>query len=168
MAHKTILVEPISQVAFSPFGNLIDCSGAPDKIINQGLCGRYHDRADLDFVNGPDGGEAGISLFQAQLRALPLKLDMVERHPLGSQAFIPMSMDGFLVIVAKDIGGQPAQPMAFQTKPGQVINFHKNIWHGVLTPISGSGLFAVIDRIGSGENLEEYWFDEPYEVVEGQ
>lgn len=156
-----IKTEPISQVAFAPFGDLIDCSGAPDKIINQGLCGRYHDRADLDFTDGT----AGISLFQAELRVLPLKLEMVERHPQGSQAFIPMSMDGFVVIVAQDMSGKPARPLAFQTEPGQVINFHKNTWHGVLTPISGAGLFAVVDRIGTGDNLQEYWFDAPYEVV---
>lgn len=162
MTDNIIKIEPIGQVSFAPFGNLVDCTGAPDKMINHGLCGRYHDRADLDFTDGA----AGISLFQAQLRRLPLSLEMVERHPKGSQAFIPMSMHGFLVIVAKDNKGKPARPMAFQTEPGQVINFHKNTWHGVLTPLNGPGLFAVVDRIGSGDNLEEYWFEEPYEVTQ--
>ena len=159
---QRITIEPISAKAFAPFGDLMDCSGDPDKIINQGMCGRYHDRAHLDF----DGGRAGISLFQAKLRELPYKLDMMERHPLGSQTFIPMSMEAFLVIVAQDAGNRPGLPRAFVTKPGQAINFHKNTWHGVLTPIKGSGLFAVVDRIGAGENLEEHWFDTAYEVVE--
>ncbi|MDA7428350.1 ureidoglycolate lyase [Primorskyibacter aestuariivivens] len=159
---QRITMEPITAEVFAPFGDLMDCSGDPDKIINQGLCGRFHDRAVLDF----DGGRAGISLFQAKLRELPYKLDMMERHPLGSQAFIPMSMEAFLVIVAQDTGNRPGEPSAFVTQPGQAINFHKNTWHGVLTPIAGSGLFAVVDRIGAGENLEEHWFDTAYEVVE--
>lgn len=157
---QTIYIEQISQAAFSAFGDVIDTSGGPDKIINQGLCGRYHDRASLDFSDG----RAGVSLFKAQPRALPLKLEMVERHPDGSQAFIPMSEYGFLVIVAPDNDGAPGRPQAFLTQPGQAINFHRGTWHGVLTPLSEPGLFAVVDRIGSGANLEEHWFDIPYSV----
>jgi ureidoglycolate lyase len=94
----------------------------------------------------------------------PYTLRMMERHPSGSQCFIPMSWTGFLVVVAPDEDGQPGQPVAFITQPGQAINFHKNIWHGVLTPLSDPGLFAVIDRIGAGTNLEEYWFPTPYVI----
>jgi ureidoglycolate lyase len=111
-----------------------------------------------------DGGRAGISLFRAELRALPLTLDMVERHPDGSQAFLPMSMDAFAVIVAPDAGGRPGTPVAFLTAPGMGVNYHRNVWHGVLVPLSGPGLFAVVDRIGPGANLEEHWFDAPYIV----
>jgi ureidoglycolate lyase len=156
-----LAVQPLTAEAFAPYGEVLDTAGAPDKIINQGLCGRYHDRATLDFTQG---GRAGISLFQAELRSLPYRLEMVERHPLGSQAFLPMSMDGFLVIVAPDEGGVPGLPLAFRSAPGQGINFHRNTWHGVLTPLSGPGLFAVIDRIGEGDNLEEHWFTAPYTI----
>ncbi|MHA7869928.1 MAG: ureidoglycolate lyase [Salipiger thiooxidans] len=157
----TIRIQPLTANAFAPFGEVLDTAGAPDKVINQGLCGRYHDRATLDFS---EGGRAGISLFQAELRALPYRLEMMERHPQGSQAFLPMSMDGFLVIVAPDEDGRPGTPRAFASWPGQGINFHPNTWHGVLTPLSGSGLFAVIDRIGDGDNLQEHWFQEPYTI----
>ncbi|PIV76766.1 MAG: ureidoglycolate lyase [Rhodobacteraceae bacterium CG17_big_fil_post_rev_8_21_14_2_50_65_11] len=152
---------PLTAEVFAPFGDVLEAEGAPDKLINQGLCGRYHDRARLDF----DGGRAGLSLFKAELRRLPYRLEMMERHPLGSQAFIPMSDDAFVVIVAQDAGNRPDTPLAFLTRPGQAVNFHRNTWHGVLTPISGSGLFAVIDRIGPGENLQEHWFGTPCEVV---
>ena len=162
MTHQ-ILTEPLTATAFAPFGDLLDCSGDPDKIINQGLCGRYHDRATLDFSDG----RAGISLFKAELRSLPYTLDLLERHPLGSQAFVPMSFDPFLVIVAPDENGKPGTPRAFLTQAGQAINLHRNTWHGVLTPLSGTGLFAVIDRIGDGNNLEECWLDTPYTVVDG-
>ncbi|SDE78417.1 ureidoglycolate lyase [Salipiger thiooxidans] len=157
----TIRIQPLTADVFASFGEVLDTAGAPDKVINQGLCGRYHDRATLDF---PEGGRAGISLFQAELRALPYRLEMMERHPLGSQAFLPMSMDGFLVIVAPDEDGRPGTPRAFASRPGQGINFHRSTWHGVLTPLSGSGLFAVIDRIGDGDNLQEHWFKKPYTI----
>ncbi len=157
-----ITIEPISAEAFAPFGDLIDVAGEPDKIINQGQCGRYHDRAQLDFADG----RAGISLFDANPRTLPYQLNMVERHPEGSQAFIPMTHQPFLVIVAADKDGTPARPRAFVTQPGQAVNYHRGTWHGVLTPLSGPGLFAVVDRIGAGSNLQEYWFDAPYLVEE--
>ena len=158
---KVIEIEPMS-ADFAVFGDVLDCAGEPDKIINRGLCGRYHDQAQLDFTDG----RAGISIFKAKVRRLPLRLDMVERHPKGSQCFVPMSMDPFLVVVAPDDGGTPGRPRAFRTEAGQAVNFHLGTWHGVLTPLSEPGLFAVIDRIGAGDNLEEYWFDAPLMVAD--
>ena len=157
---SVLLLQPLTAEAFAPFGDLLDTAGAPDKIINQGLCGRFHDRARFDFGDG----RAGLSLFQAQPRDLPLALDMMERHPDGNQAFIPMSTHPFVVIVAPDAGDAPGPPVAFTTVPGQAVNYHRGTWHGVLTPLHAPGLFAVIDRIGDGPNLEEHWFDTPYEV----
>ncbi len=149
----TLRTEPLTAAAFAPFGDVLDASGAPDKLINQGLCERYHDRARLDF--GPDG-RAGISVFNAEARALPYTCDLVERHPDGSQAFIPMTAAPFLVIVAGDDSGKPHGFRAFLTAPGQAINILRNTWHGVLTPLSAPGLFTVIDRIGDTPNLEEF------------
>ena len=159
---RQITAHPLTQAAFAPFGDVLDCIGTPDKLINQGLCGRFHDRARLDF--GPDG-RAGLSLFDAQPRSLPYALDMVERHPDGSQAFLPMHEHPFLVIVAPDQGGVPGQPLAFVTNGAQGINLHRATWHGVLTPLAAPGRFAVIDRIGASPNLQEYWFDAPWIVV---
>jgi ureidoglycolate lyase len=155
-------VQPLTADGFAPFGDVLDASGTADRIINQGLCGRFHDRARLDF--GP-GGRAGISIFKAELRTLPLTLDMVERHPDGSQAFIPMSADPFLVIVAPDDGGAPGAPLAFLTQPGQGVNYLRNTWHGVLTPLAGTGLFAVVDRIGDTPNLQEHWLTDPITIT---
>lgn len=158
---EIINTEPLNAAEFAPFGDILDTAGEPDKLINQGLCGRYHDRATLDF--GPMG-RAGISIFKAQPRSFPYTLDIMERHPDGSQAFVSMSENPFLVIVAPDNAGTPGQPRAFLTASGQAINFHRNTWHGVLTPLHAPGLFAVIDRIGNTQNLQEYWFDKPYVV----
>ncbi len=159
-SQDRILIQALTAQGFAPFGDVLDTAGSPDKIINQGLCGRYHDRAEMDFM----AGRAGLSLFKAEPRDLPLPLAMMERHPEGSQAFIPMSEHGFLVIVAPDADGRPGQPLAFETAPGQAINFHRGTWHGVLTPLQAPGLFAVVDRIGAGDNLQEHWFETAYVV----
>jgi ureidoglycolate lyase len=159
------VIESLTATAFAPFGDVLDTSGDPDRLINGGLCERYHDRARLDF--GP-GGRAGLSIFNAQARSLPYALGLLERHPDGSQAFIPMTQNPFLVIVAADNNGTPAQIRAFLTSPGQGINLLRNTWHGVLTPLHAPGLFAVIDRIGPTRNLEEYALPNPVLIQQGR
>lgn len=156
-----IVAGPLTAEAFAPFGDVIEASGAPDLLINQGLCGRFHDLAKLDF--GPEG-RVGISIFDAEPRNIPYPLEMMERHPDGTQAFVPMTENPFLVTVAKDEGGRPGQPVAFLTDAGQGVNYHRGTWHGVLTPLQPPGRFAVIDRIGGTPNLEEYWFSAQYVV----
>lgn len=151
---------PLTQADFAAFGDVIELRAQPDKIINQGMCGRHHDLAVLDFADG----RAGISLFDAEARLLPCEVALVERHPLGSQAFVPMSGTPFLVIVAEDNGGTPANIQAFITHPRQSVNLHRGVWHGVLCPLGERGLYAVVDRIGPGDNLEEHWFDTPLTV----
>ncbi|MEC5323731.1 ureidoglycolate lyase [Aurantimonas sp. A3-2-R12] len=160
---RRIATEPLTAGVFVRFGDVLEASGEQDRLINQGLCGRWHDRARLDFSDG----RAGISLFKAAPRPLPYSLEMVERHPDGSQAFLPMSEHSFLVIVAEDDAGRPGRPRAFLTRSGQGVNFHRGTWHGVLTPLHEPGLFAVIDRIGDSPNLEEHWFDAAYTIVAG-
>jgi ureidoglycolate lyase len=153
-----IHTEPLSAAAFAPYGDVLEAEGTPDRLINDGLCGRWHDRARLDF--GPDG-RAGISVFRSEARVLPYRLTLLERHPDGSQAFIPLSSDPFLVVVADDAGGLPGRIRAFITAPGQGINLLRNTWHGVLTPLDRPGVFAVVDRIGPGANLVEHRLAEP-------
>ena len=155
---RQITINPVSPEAFAPFGDLLDAQSAPDMMINKGLCGRHHDRAQLDF----SGGRAGVSVFDAQPRQLPYSLGLMERHPLGSQCFMPMTEHPFLAIVAPDDGDKPGVPVAFMIPPHTGINIHRNIWHGVLTPLHGPGLFAVIDRIGEGNNLQEHEINPPY------
>ncbi|MGB7244022.1 MAG: ureidoglycolate lyase [Sulfitobacter sp.] len=159
---RTVTTRALTQSDFAPFGDVLEVSGTPDKIINQGMCGRFHDVANLDFGTG----RAGISIFDAKARNLPYTLDMMERHPAGSQAFVPMHRSPYLVIVAADKGGAPDTPVAFLALPGQGVNYHRNVWHGVLTPLHLPGQFAVIDRIGDGANLEEHWFDQPWTIAQ--
>jgi ureidoglycolate lyase len=157
---REIVVGPLTPEAFAPFGDVIEAAGPPDRLINRGLCGRWHDRARLDFADG----RAGISVFRAEPRTLPHLVDLLERHPEGSQAFLPMTADPFLVVVAPDDGGAPGRPRAFLTEPGQGVNYARGTWHGVLAPLAAPGLFAVIDRIGPGANLEEHPLDPQWVV----
>jgi len=159
---RLLTAAPLTAEAFARYGDVIEVSGAPDKLINQGMCGRHHDRARLDFGQG---GRAGISLFDARARHLPHKVDMVERHPDGSQAFVPVSGVPMLVVVAEDAGGVPVDLKAFISQPGQSINLHRGTWHGVLAPLGAPGQYIVVDRIGQTPNLEEHWFQDPYTVV---
>lgn len=161
---QTIQIEPLTATAFAPFGEVLEASG-DFRLINAGLCMRHHDRAQLDFAPEVDAGNrAGISIFNAEPRALPYEFDLIERHPEGSQAFIPMSQHPFLVIVASD---PTAKPRAFITNGAQGINLHRGTWHGVLTPLSAPGLFAVVDRIGTSANLEEFRYPQSWTVIGG-
>ena len=155
---RVIRPEPLTAAAFAPFGDVLDATG-DFRLINAGLCQRHHDRARLDF--GPEG-RAGISIFRAEPRALPYSFDLIERHPDGSQAFLPMTAQPFLVIVA---ASPLDQPRAFLTDGAQGINLHRGTWHGVLTPLYPPGLFAVVDRIGPTPNLEEHRYAQAWTVV---
>jgi ureidoglycolate lyase len=157
---KTIPIKPLTAAAFAPFGDIIVPSAEPSFQINRGMCDRFHDLARLEFVGA--NARANISLGRARPYTLPLELDMVERHPLGSQAFIPLSQHAFLVIVAPDDGNRPGPPQAFLTAPGQGVNYLRNTWHGVLTPLAEETVFVIVDRAGEGENLEEFFFDDHY------
>lgn len=162
-AARIITVEPLSAAAFAPFGDVIEAAGPPSFAFNGGMAERFHDLARVEVV-GSDG-RLGISIGRARPYALPLTLTLVERHPLGSQAFVPLSPDPFLVIVAPDDGGKPGRPQAYLTAPGQGVNYLRNVWHGVLTPLGRLASFLIVDRIGAGDNLEEHHFPEPWTVI---
>ena len=161
MSDLRLTPAPLNPAAFAPFGEVLAAEGPPDRLINAGRCGRWHDRATLDIAEG----RAGVSIFRSDPVALPYTFDLLERHPLGSQAFLPMASEPFLVVVAPDAGGVPGGPQAFLAAPGQGVNYRRGLWHGVLAPLGPTGLFAVIDRIGGGANLEEHRLDPPWTVV---
>ena len=160
---RRIVARPLTAEAFAPYGDVIEARGAPSFQINGGMCDRFHDLARFEFLG--EGARAGISLGVGRPYPLPLSFDLVERHPFGSQAFMPMTPDPFLVIVAPDEAGRPGTPLAFLTRPGQGVNYLRNVWHGVLTPLGREAPFLIMDRIGPGANLEEYRYPEPWTVA---
>ncbi len=153
-----IITEPLTPENFAPYGDVLDATG-DFRLINAGLCKRHHDRA---LIDTGDNAKTGISIFNAEPRQLPYTFDLIERHPEGSQAFLPMHQHPFLVIVADS---PTAKPRAFITNGAQGINLHRGTWHGVLTPLHAPGVFAVVDRIGSTTNLEEHHYPQTWTVT---
>lgn len=162
-----IVVEPLSQESFAPFGQVIVADDTANHYpINAGMTERFHDLARIEL--GGVHPRPLLSIFRGKPYRLPLQLQMVERHPLGSQAFFPLSPRAFLAIVAPDESGVPGTPRAFLVPPRHGVNIAMNTWHGVLTPLGeGEAEFLVVDRGGDGSNLEEFFFSEPYLIVDG-
>ena len=145
----TLDIEPLSSAAFRSFGEVIEASESGLHFsINDGFAERFHDLAQID-VN-TQGGRPIISIFKAQPRQLPMRLLMLERHPLGSQAFIPMSPQTFLVVVAPASAHPDLQQLrCFLTAPGQGVNYARGIWHHPLIALHAPGDFLVLDRAGA-------------------
>ena len=155
--------EPLTVDAFAPFGSVVECGAGDVLMINDGTCERHHA---LALIEHSEGRRAAVSIFRAQPRTMPMRIAMMERHPLGSQAFMPMlhvEGDGdWLVVVADDDGGRPAPPRAFRARADQGVSYGTNVWHHPLIALGGVRLFTVIDAIGDEPNLEERDYAEPY------
>jgi ureidoglycolate lyase len=160
---RSLTARPLTRDAFAPFGQVLDRAGWENHYpINAGNCERYHDLATVEAA-GADA-RVIISIFRGKPYAFPLALTMMERHPYGSQVFMPLSPRPFLVVVAHDDNGAPGAPQAFITGPGQGVNYPRNLWHAVLTPIGEPQDFLVVDRVGVENNLEEHHFAKPWEI----
>lgn len=147
----SIAIKPITAAEFAPYGDLLTPRDAPTKMINAGRCERHNALATVQRFDG----EAIISIFRSQPVSLPYDCTLLERHPLGSQAFVPLGPDAWLSVVAPDEDGRPGAPIAFLVPAGMGVNLHAGVWHGVLTPLDRAADFLVVDRQGEGVNLEE-------------
>jgi ureidoglycolate lyase len=156
MTETTIRIEPLTAEAFAPFGQVIATEGAHHYPINAGMTERFHDLAKVELAG--DNARTLISIFRGRPYRLPLRLPLVERHPLGSQAFHPLGPCSWLVITAEDEAGLPVRLRAFRPVAGQGVNIAINTWHGVLTVLGETAEFLVVDRGGDGNNLEEHHF----------
>lgn len=151
--------EPLTADAFKPFGEVIEVAGHDSFSINQGTTARYDALAEVDIAD-PDGRPI-LSIFRAQPRALPLPIEMMERHPLGSQAFMPLGEARFLVLVAPAVELVKATDLrAFVTNGRQGVNFRRGIWHHPLLALDRMTDFLVVDRGGPGENCDEVMIDQ--------
>lgn len=150
---RLLTPEPLTAEAFAPFGRVIEASDHAVKIdINQGHAVRYDRLAEVDASDG--GGTAAISLFRARpLAALELRL--FERHPLGSQSFVPLSGRPYLVAVAPAGDFDAAAIRLFRAGPHQGVHYGKGVWHHFLLALDGESDFLVVDRAGPGDNLDE-------------
>ena len=149
--EKIIKPIKISRSNFAPYGDLISSDDIKPMDINAGYAKRFDNLANLN--TSKDGGETVVSIFSALKRTFPMKIDMMEKHPLGSQAFIPMKETIFLSFVAPS-GESPeiSKIQSFIIPPKTGINYKPGIWHFPLISTENTN-FLVIDRKGKGENL---------------
>ncbi|WP_062218479.1 ureidoglycolate lyase [Aureimonas sp. D3] len=160
---KRLTPRPLDADSFRPFGEVIEPDNATEiRLINNGTTTRFHDIAPVDVASG--GGHALISIFRGKPFALPLEIAMLERHPLGSQAFMPLDARPYLVVVAPDEGGQPGEPVAFLASGKQGVSYAKGTWHHPLISLEDMSDFLVVDRGGTGSNLVEFFLPEPVRI----
>ena len=151
MIEKVITPIQITKENFSKFGDVISTKDIKPLEINNGYAKRYDGIANLN--TSKDDGETTISIFSALKRTFPMKIDMMEKHPLGSQAFIPMKETTFLVFVAPKGKKPDINKIKSFIVPKQTgVNYKPGIWHFPLISINNMN-FLVIDRKGKGNNL---------------
>lgn len=156
MEQVSLSVRPLTAENFAPFGDVIATGLSEVKLINWGITERHHALASPE-VTGEDA-HVLINIFRSQPWQLPIVIKMVERHPLGSQAFMPLNGRDYLIVVAQDHDGTPQAPQAFLARGNQGVNYHRNVWHHPLLALEDVSEFLVVDRGGAGNNLEEYFY----------
>jgi len=160
---KRLTPEPLTAAAFAPFGTVIETEGAASYSINEGTTTRFHALAAAE--PGPSG-EAILSIFRATRRPEPVEIRMLERHPLGSQAFVPLSPEDWLVVVAAGERPEAGDLRLFHACGDQGVQYGRGVWHHPLLVLTERQDFLVVDRRGPGENLEEITV-EPGAVIDG-
>ncbi|MBX9455495.1 MAG: ureidoglycolate lyase [Rhizobium sp.] len=164
MPAEALVIRPLTRAAFAPYGDVVEADPATMRLINAGTTERYHALGHPEARG--EGSALIISLFRGQPRSLPYLVDMMERHPLGSQSFHPLQDRPWLVVVAADVDGAPGIPQVFLATGRQGINYRANTWHHPLMALGEVSDFLVVDRSGPGNNLEEYVYDQPFAIPE--
>ena len=161
-----IVIKPkkITKVNFKKFGDVISTQCVEPTNINNGYAKRFNNLANINISK--NSGKAIISIFSALKRSFPMRIDMMEKHPLGSQAFIPMKETTFLSIVAPE-GKIPQidKIESFIVPPKMGVNYKPGIWHFPLISTENTN-FLVIDRKGEGKNITIYKFEKEKIILE--
>ncbi|WP_439106931.1 ureidoglycolate lyase [Congregibacter sp.] len=161
---KEINLKPLSAEAFAPFGELIDgqapCEQYP---INEGLTTRHNALASIDCAT--EGGTPMLSLFRAQCVESGFVLRSMERHPLGSQAFINTSGNPYAIVVARPGQLDESAIEGFLATGSQSISYHRGTWHHYLLALKSDSDFVVVDRIGPGNNCDEVELQSPLRLA---
>ena len=149
--EKIIKPIKITRENFVIYGDLIATNDVKPREINSGYAKRFDDLASI--ATSKDDGKTVLSIFSALKRTFPMKIDMMEKHPLGSQAFIPMKETTFLVFVAPQGDSLNLNKIeSFIVPPGIGINYKPETWHFPLISTENMN-FLVVDRKGPGDNL---------------
>ena len=162
MSGRVIQALPITPERFAPFGDVIAALPSQKEAMNAARFERFDDLATID-VDTSDGAHPAISIARARTPStVPYSFDLMERHPYGSQAFIPLSSFRFVVVVAPAGEIVEAEDLhAFVTNGSQGVNYHKGVWHMPLIAFEAGQGFLIVDRAGGGSNYEEHILGEP-------
>ena len=158
-------LKPLTQDAFAPFGDVIQKQGHHAEEINDGQTRKYADLAQVDVTD--EEGTTTIHIYRSRPISLPFRVEVMEYHPLGSQAFIPLHRRSFLVVVAP-----PSQTLDFNSIQGfftngeQGINLHKGVWHHYQLSLDETCDYLVIERNGPGVSTIEQHVDEALFIEE--
>ena len=164
MNNIKIPLTPLSSDVFSPFGDVIEVCGRNKIIpINDGLADRHHDLAKVDVDE--QSGHAIISIIDTDETSLPLNVSVMERHPIGSQAFMPIGNTPYIVLVAPAGEFDYQKLQGFLAQPNQGINYAKGTWHHACISLNASNQFLVVDRGGQGENCDFVSIPESVEII---
>jgi ureidoglycolate lyase len=164
MEQRILKPEPLTPAGFAPYGDVIECATAAEqRHINYGHTIRFHDLARLDLEK--DGGRPLVSIFRSTPLERPVPIKVMERHPLSSQAFYPLSGLPYLVVVADRGDFDPATLKAFLARPDQGVNYQAGTWHHYCLALEGVSEFLVIDRGGPEKNCDEVFIKEAGFVV---
>jgi ureidoglycolate lyase len=164
VADVILKAAALTAEAFAPFGDVIEIGDRRPRWINEGTCERFDDVAQPDVLAA--GGRPMISIFRAAARELPFHVKVLERHPLSSQAFIPLDRLPFLVVVAEAGDAPPSGRIrAYRSSGLQGVNFRRNTWHHALLALERTSHFLVVDRGGPGENCDETVVDDAVVVI---
>ena len=159
-----ITIEKLTNKTFAPFGDVIETKSKKYELINNNKCRKF---SRLSTIKIRNNDPIAFSIFESEGNQLPIHLDFLERHPLASQAFMPLQHKQFLITVAEEYNDKPANLRAFMSDGMQGININPNIWHGVLCPVPEGGKFLVVDRLETKNNLQIHKFKEPF-IIDGQ
>lgn len=150
---ETIIPKPLTRENFSAFGDVIEANFESNNFpINDGFTQRYHDLAKVD-VND-NNGHVLINIFRSTPLVQPIAIKMMERHPRGSQAFIPMGTNAYLVVVAPAGEFDVSHIEVFIANSNQGVNYHKGTWHHYCLALGSESDFLVVDRGGEGDNCD--------------
>jgi ureidoglycolate lyase len=153
---RAVRPEPLTPEAFEPFGEVISTEAAERSFpINYGATTRFHDLAVIDAGSDDLGGRPIVSIFRSTPLPAPVVVKILERHPLGSQAFVPLNGRPYLVVVAPPGELELAAIRVFLARGDQGVNYAKGTWHHFLLALEQVSDFLVIDRAGEGSNLDE-------------
>lgn len=154
LINRVLHAKPLTKVAFAPFGDVIEVNDSNQHFpINQGYTTRHHQLTQIE-ANG-DGAQGIISIFRSTPLELPITIAMMERHPLGSQAFIPMSQQPYLVVVAPKGELDLSKIEVFFAQSHQGVNYHTGTWHHFCLALNEVSDFLVVDRQGTSNNCDE-------------